>query len=398
MNATIGTPAQSFALHLDTGSSDLWVNVPDSELCEEYDCSESGTYSSSDSSTYKYINDHFNISYVDGSGSTGDYATDTFRFGDVTLDKQRFGVGLVSTSTQSILGIGYPLNEASVQFANDVTYANVPQNLMNNGYISSNAYSLWLNDLDASTGSILFGGVNTDKYSGTLQTLPIVKIRGYYAEFIIAMTAVGANGTVGSIASDIATAVILDSGSSLTYLPTDITRSIFKNVGASYSSSQGVAFVDCDLANSDATLDFTFSSPTIRVPMNELVILAGYQGREPICIFGISPAGSSTPVLGDTFLRSAYVVYDITGNTISLAQTKFNANGGGEILEITNSTGVPGATVVQNAVTSVAIATGGARLKGFTTTLTAGAAEPTKMPGWNAAMLGAAGAGLMFAL
>jgi hypothetical protein len=374
------------------------VNVPDSELCEEYDCSESGTYRSSDSSTYKYINDGFNISYIDGSGASGDYATDTFKFGDVTLENQRFGVGLVSTSTQSILGIGYPLNEASVQFTNDVTYPNVPQNLMINGYISSNAYSLWLNDLDASTGSILFGGVNTDKYSGTLQTLPIVSVRGYYTEFVIAMTAVGANGTTGSIASNIATAVILDSGSSLTYLPTDITKSIFNNVGASYSSSQGVAFVDCGLANSDATLDFTFSSPTIRVPMNELVILAGYQGREPICIFGISPAGSSTPVLGDTFLRSAYVVYDITGNTISLAQTKFNANGGGEILEITNSTGVPSATVVQNAVTSVAIATGGARLKGFTTTLTAGAAEPTKMPGWNAAMLGAAGAGLMFAL
>ncbi|SMR59099.1 unnamed protein product [Zymoseptoria tritici ST99CH_1A5] len=397
MNASIGTPGQNFQLHIDTGSSDLWVNVPNSQLCERYSCGESGTYDPRDSSTYQYLNSEFNISYADGSGSSGDYVLDKVAFGDVTLDSQQFGVGYQSSSEESILGIGYTLNEVAVQYANGGTYPNLPVNLMLNGYISTNAYSLWLNDLDASTGSILFGGVNTDKYMGELQTLPIIKTFGYYAEFVIALTAIGGNGTDGSIANNINLGALLDSGSSLTYLPNDITQTIYNQVGASYDAEQQVAIVDCDVANSDATLDFTFSSPTIRVPMNELVILAGYRGRQPICIFGIAPAGGSTPVLGDTFLRSAYVVYDLTGNTISLAQTKFNSTTD-SILEITNSTGVPGATEVQNAVTSVAVATGGARIQGFTTTLTAAAAEPTMAPGWNVAMLGAAGAGLMFAL
>ena len=402
MDASIGTPAQSLKLHIDTGSSDLWVNVANSEICSNGQnlCSDSGTYSANSSSSYEYIDSQFNITYVDGSGSEGDYVSDTVTFGGVTLQNQQFGIGYTSSSQEGIIGIGYPINEVATQYNGGVPYANVPINLMHHGYINSNAYSLWLNDLDASTGSILFGGVNTDKFTGSLQTLPIIPTQGYYAEFIIALTAVGANGTVGSIANNIASPALLDSGSSLMYLPDDIVNQIYQDVGAQYDESQGAAFVDCDLANSDATIDFTFSSPTIRVGMDELVLVAGGDSRgNPICIIGISPAGGSTPVLGDTFLRSAYVVYDMTHNEISLAQTNFNSTSD-NIIEITNSTDpVPSATAVANAVTSVAVETGGARIGSGPTGVTSSAwALPTAAVGYDVALLGALGAGIVFAL
>ncbi|KAK3115075.1 hypothetical protein LTR53_005941 [Teratosphaeriaceae sp. CCFEE 6253] len=388
MNASIGTPAQNLRLHIDTGSSDLWVNV----------ASTSGTYAPNSSSTYQYIDSQFNITYVDGSGSEGDYASDTLAFGGVTLDNQQFGIGYTSSSQEGIIGIGYPINEVATQYNGGNPYPNVPLHLMQNGEINSNAYSLWLNDLDASTGSILFGGVNTDKFTGSLETLPVIPTRGYYAEFIIALTAVGANGTTGSIANNIASPALLDSGSSLMYLPDDIVQSIYNDVGAQYDSSQGAAFVDCDLANSDATIDFTFSTPTISVGMNELVIVAGSDQRgNPICIIGISPASGSTPVLGDTFLRSAYVVYDMTKNEISLAPTNFNSTSD-NILEITNSTGVPSATAVANAVTSVAVESGGARIGSGPTGVTSSAwAVPTAAIGYDVALLGALGAGIAYA-
>jgi len=400
MNVTMGTPEQSLRLHIDTGSSDLWVNVADSQLCEASGnpCGGSGVYAPNSSTTYQYLNSDFNITYVDGSGSVGDYASDVVRFGGVTLDNQQFGIGYSSSSQEGIIGIGYPINEVAVAYNNGQTYANVPQHLMQNGEISSNAYSLWLNDLDASTGSILFGGVNTDKYTGELQTLPIIPEEGVYAEFIIALTAVGANGTSASIATNLGSPALLDSGSSLMYLPDNVVTSIYNSIGAQYDSSQGAAFVDCSLANSDATIDLTFSSPTIRVAMSELVIVAGYQGVEPICILGISPAGDSTPVLGDTFIRSAYIVYDMTNNEISIAQTNFNSTTD-NILEITNSTGVPSATAVANAVTSVAVQSGGAINIGQPTGVTSSAfAVPTAAVGYNAALLAAVGAGFAFAL
>lgn len=399
MNVTIGTPAQNLRLHLDTGSSDLWVNVPSSQLCESRDdpCEASGTYSPSTSSTYEYVNDLFNITYVDGTGAVGDYVKDTVRFGGATLVGQEFGIGNSSSTEEGIIGIGYPINEAIVSYDNGKTYSNVPEHLMQAGYIESNAYSLWLNDLDASTGSILFGGVDTDKYTGSLETLPIIQIDGLYAEFIIALTAIGANGSTGSIASNLNTPALFDSGTSLMYLPNDVTQSIYDSVGAQYDSSQGAAFVDCSLAKSTGTIDFTFSSPTIKVPMNELVIVAGVDQGQPICILGIGPAGDSTPVLGDTFLRSAYVVFDLTNNELSIAQTDFNSTSS-NVLEISNSSAIPSATAVANAVTSVAVQSGNAQITGEPTSVTSsGLAVPTAAIAYNAALLGMVGAGFALA-
>jgi hypothetical protein len=365
-NASLGTPEQSLRLHIDTGSSDLWANAPSSQLCTARgdECAEAGTYDANSSSTYQYINSDFNISYVDGSGASGDYVKDTFHFGGKTIEDLQFGIGYTSSSAEGILGIGYTVNEVAVNRAGLDPYPNLPQLLADNGDINTNAYSLWLNDLDASTGSILFGGVDTDKYTGTLSKLPIIAEQGVYSEFIIALTGLGSNGDEGSIFKNEAVPVLLDSGSSLMYLPDNVAKSLYSTYSAQYDSSQGAAFVDCDLANQEGSLEFTFSGPTISVPLNELVIVAGYSRGIPVCIFGVGLAGDSTSVLGDTFLRSAYVVYDLDNNQIALAQTNFNATSSAVSEIATGTDGVPNATGVANAVSTVAVATGGGRISG----------------------------------
>ncbi|KAF1961109.1 candidapepsin-4 precursor [Byssothecium circinans] len=398
-NASLGTPDQGVRLHIDTGSSDLWTNAKNSRLCSSRGspCAESGTYSANDSSTYKFVNSQFNISYVDGSGAAGDYATDTFKFGGQTVQNLQFGIGYSSSSPEGILGIGYTINEVAVNRAGLQPYPNLPQKLVDDGAINSNAYSLWLNDLDASTGSILFGGVDTAKFSGTLGKLPIIAEQGQFAEFIIAMTAMGQDGKAGSIFQNQSVAVLLDSGSSLMYLPDNVASSLYRTYNAQYDSSQGAAFVDCNLANKKGSLEFTFSGPTISVPMDELVIVAGYQRGQPVCILGISPSGNAVSVLGDTFLRSAYVVYDLQNNQIALAQTNFNATNS-DIKEISSGTnGVPSATIVQNAVSTAAVGRGGGRINGPTvsgaTRSSAGAIPAITSNPWHAAAV--AGAGLM---
>jgi hypothetical protein len=362
-------------------------------------CGESGTFNANDSSTYEYVNGAFNISYVDGSGASGDYAKDTFRFGGQTIEDLQFGIGYVSSSPEGILGIGYTINEVAVGRAGLQPYSNLPQKLVDDGTISSNAYSLWLNDLDASTGSILFGGVDSDKFHGELQTLPIIPEQGVYAEFIIALTGMGQNGKNGSIFNNDNVAVLLDSGSSLMYLPDNVVRSLYRTFDAQYDSTQGAAFVDCDMAHQDGTLDFVFSGVTIQVPLNELVIVATVSRGQPVCILGIGPAGNSVAVLGDTFLRSAYVVYDLSNNEISLAQTNFNATTE-NIQEIKKGAdGVPNASGVPNAISTAAVGTGGPRVNGpsvtgGTHTSTAGAMPAITAHPWvgGAAL---AGAGIM---
>jgi hypothetical protein len=94
--------------------------------------------------------------------------------------------------------------------------------------------------------------------------------------------------------------------------------------------------------------------------MNELVINLGddnmqFSDGTPACLFGIAPAQGGTNVLGDTFLRSAYVVYDLDNNEISIAQTKYNVSSS-NIVEIkTGKDAVPSAA---DASSEIAAASG----------------------------------------
>ncbi|KAI9762171.1 MAG: hypothetical protein M1840_001466 [Geoglossum simile] len=334
-NISLGTPKQDIRVVVDTGSSDLWVNSPKSRLCGSRLalCAGSGTYSGNDSSTYRYLSSDFNISYVDGSGAVGDYVTNTIHVGGLEIPNLQLGIGYNSSSRLGVLGIGYATNEIQAIRNQKQPYANLPQLMVVKGLIKSNVYSLWLNDLGASTGQVLFGGVDTSKYFGNLSTVPVLRCHNISnpSEFIISLSRLDLSNGRGSnqpFTKD-AIPVLLDSGTSLSYLPDQITLSIFKTFGVYYDPSTEVAFVPCSLASNTSTLDFIFSGAKISVPMNELVISPGKGfngtfGGDPACIFGIGKSGSVN-VLGDTFLRSAYVVYDLENHQISLAQTNFNS-------------------------------------------------------------------------
>ncbi|PWI67150.1 hypothetical protein PCL_04312 [Purpureocillium lilacinum] len=359
LNVSLGTPPQQVRVHLDTGSSDLWVNTNASTLCSQHDtpCNFSGTYSANQSSTYQYLGSDFNISYVDGTAAIGDYATDTVRVGGTDLPALQFGIGYNSTSTESVLGIGYPKNEVQVSRLDKKPYQNLPAKMAANGVIASSAYSLWLNDLNADTGTILFGGVDTAHYQGDLISLPVQKVDGSFIEFFITLTGIAFGSE--AIMQNMSLAVLLDSGSSLTYLPDDITSDIYEAVSASYQEEEGIAFVPCSFREQNATITFRFSDPAaISVPMNELIMdmddEAGnpltYDNGVPACLFGISPSDGSTNVLGDTFLRSAYTVYDLENNEISLAQAKYNVTTS-NVKEIGKGTGaVPAAKTASSPV------------------------------------------------
>ena len=361
----------------------------------------------------------FNISYVDGSAALGDYATDTLRIDGQDITDMQFGVGYRSTIPQGILGIGYTVNEVQVNRNDKPAYPNLPALMAQKGLIQSVAYSLWLDDLESSTGVILFGGVDTDKFHGELQTLPIQKVYGTYSEFQIALTGVsiGNSATRTTLNSgNLPASALLDSGSTLTYLPDDVVSSIFNKYNVQYDSQAGQAYCDCSLGNSADTVDFTFSSPVIRVPMSELVISGSagsgtggsttFSNGPSYCTFGIAPAGNTGVVLGDTFIRSAYVVYDLSNNQISLAQTNFNATTS-NVMEIgTGSNSVPQASGVANPVTVSGTNTGGARIGGpsGTVTVTGGTTTPTSAANTlsrsitYAALTGFAGAVIAFLL
>lgn len=148
------------------------------------------------------------------------------------------------------------------------------------------------------------------------------------------------------------------------YLPNDVVSVMHNKVQAVLDgrfSRSPIPYVPCALANQDKTIDFTFSDVKISVPFNELVVPSrNYNGTNrtfrdgtPACVFGILSNQGGSSILGDTFLRSAYVVYDLANNRISLAQTNFNSTTD-NIKEIeVGPDGVPDAIVVPDPIVDV---------------------------------------------
>lgn len=292
------------------------------------------------SSSYEYISSDFHISYADKEFSQGDYATETFGVGDAKVTGLQFGIGLETTSSEGIMGIGYNTNEVQVDWLGKSPYPNLVDLMVKQGYIQSRAYSLWLNDLNADTGEILFGGIDTAKYKGKLNTLPIDTRKGSPSpsEFMITLTGVSLTNNISQTMSltngNFGIPVLLDSGTTYTYIPSSLYQNLASEIGVQYVS--GTSVVACSLRDYNGTVDFNFSGFQINVPFSELVVDAfdiygdsiTFDDGEQLCFFGIFPETSSdgSYVLGDTFLRSAYVVYDLDNAEISLANVNFNVS------------------------------------------------------------------------
>ncbi|RDA91499.1 putative aspartyl protease [Ophiocordyceps camponoti-saundersi (nom. inval.)] len=359
----IGNPPQPISALIDTGSSDALINTNVSQLCEQSSrpCAPSGTYNANASSTSQYINSLFNISYVDGSGAAGDFVADDVRISGQQVRGVQIGVAYKSSSPQSVLGIGLSSNEALASRGDSKReYVNFPAKMVDDGVIASNSYSLWLNDINAPDGSVLFGGIDTDRYEPPLVSMPMQKVDGKFSEFFITMTSLSLNNE--TLADNLSLAVLLDSGSTFSYLPNRVTQSIYSAVNARFNEQSGAAFVPCSLADSGASLRFNFSSPaSVTVPLRELVIDPTSLSGRPVsfgdgvsaCYLGIMPSGgssgSSANVLGDTFLRSAYVVYDLQGKNIALANTRYNVTAS-NVQEIPSDGKIPDAVDASNPV------------------------------------------------
>ncbi|MCJ1404506.1 hypothetical protein MMC11_007732 [Xylographa trunciseda] len=394
INVTIGTPPQSFGLQLDTGSSDIWVPASTADVCRQNSqgCKLFGSFNPKSSSTFVDVAPgQFQISYVDNSGVTGDYINDTFAIGKTSIKQQTMGLAAQSNRALGIMGIGFDSGESIASSGTE--YANVIAQMKLQGYIKTMAYSLWLNDLDSNDGSILFGGLDTNKFHGSLISIPIQPDTQSQAitSFTVVLSSVTVqNGTGSSQYSqtNLAVPVILDSGTSLTYLPDQYANAILSGVGATNDPNYGYT-VPCSLASSAATFNFTFggtSGPTIVVGISEFVVpIVTMDGSVPTlpdgsaaCNFGINPSGTSPNLFGDTFLRSAYVVYDLENNLIGLANTDFNATGS-SVTEFSNSE-IPGASaapttlVVTQTFSGIPLAT---QTQASGTGMVTGAATPT---------------------
>lgn len=375
-NLLVGTPAQNISVVLDTGSSDLWVMDSSNPYCEgsssstvpqndQIECSDSQVFTASDSSSFSNNNTEFSINYGDGSFASGYWGTDTVSFSGHSIDSTSFGVANQSNSSSCVFGVGPEYGESTVTTIQgsdgtmSPTYENIPMRMKSMGLISSLSYSLWLNSIDAQEGNILFGGVDQGKYSGSLGLVPVLYSTLHSSKpaqptaFNIMLNGLSLfdnSGTSQNLVS-CALPVLLDSGTSLTYLPQEFVDLIAQSIGAQYSQSIQMYVASCSYGGG---IGFDFSGVQIQVPISNMMLslsdsrtgeTAVDSNGNGVCALGLYPVSQGVDlslhyILGDSFLRSAYVVYDMENWEIALANA--NDSGSEDIVEIIST--IPSAT------------------------------------------------------
>lgn len=277
-----------------------------------------------------------------------------------------FTIGLVNETDRymGVLGIGY----------NDTTYSNLPDRLQKQGLINSTAYSIWVDDEQASSGNLLFGAIDTTKFDGSL-----TRLSSYYAASHVEMTIeiAGINGTTSDSGgpTTITYDATADSSSyssssyssddylftatfsppdTLSHLPTDVATQMWDMAGAYYHSSLDMAVISCTAADITTT-NFTVQlgkgiyGPIVTAAMADLVVPAEdynlsslYQyyvdDDDNLCLFGVQNGSANSYSsysysLGGSLLRRTYAVFDLVNGEIAVAPVRFGATATSDIVE-----------------------------------------------------------------
>lgn len=341
----IGNPGQLVDVLIDTGSSDTWVI----SLTTKYVGQKPGPSSFFDpnqSETWKSNQTNFDITYGVGH-TTGQWGTDVFKIGDAELKGMSIGVADKTDVRQGIIGIGRP--QAEITNKQKKQYSNLPQKLFEAGLTNSPAFSLFLNDANSDSGTILFGAVDHSKYQGELMILPIT----HFAHYGITLSEIRAAGTQNVLSQPMT--AILDSGTTLSYFNEATVKAIHQAIGAKSSFAlNGKFYADCHALDKfvfnfgDGAVQITVPASQILTPIENYVRpgLASMTFPRNSCFVGIDvvPKNADYLLLGDNVIRSAYIVYDPQNKQIALAQANFRGRESTpDDIQLISQTLIPGA-------------------------------------------------------
>lgn len=309
---TLGSPPQSFKVILDTGSSNLWVPSSD---CSSLACYLHSKYDHSASSSYSKNGTSFSIQY--GSGSMEGYISqDSLTIGDLVIPNQDFaeatnepGLAFAFGKFDGILGLAYDniaVNKVVPPF----------YNALNQGLLDEPKFAFYLGDVskdkNAEGGEATFGGVNKDRYSGDITWLP-VRRKAYWE---VKLNGLGLGDEFAELENH---GAAIDTGTSLITLPSGLAEIINAQIGAKKSWS-GQYTIECNTR--DSLPDLTFNLDGYNFTISAYDYTLEVSGS---CISAITPMDFPAPVgpmaiIGDSFLRKYYSIYDLGNHAVGLAK------------------------------------------------------------------------------
>ncbi|RYC60321.1 hypothetical protein CHU98_g5884 [Xylaria longipes] len=297
----IGTPPQSLNLAIDSGSSDLWVFSTETPLMqlagqERYNVTKSETAKLEEGATWK-------ITYGDKSYSSGIVYRDTVTLGGVAVKDHAVEVATnVSVqftrdaSTDGLLGLA---------FSTVNTVKPKQENTWFDNAIKTLDAPVWTADLKyRQPGTYDFGFIDETKYKGGISYVDVNSTNGLWT-----INTSGYSIGDGSFKA-LSFKAIADTGTSLALLPGDVVKEYYSTMtDASYDERWGGYTFPC-----------TTEPPKFVLGVGEAIITIpskyiNYSDdiNNHTCYGGIQSDGKiGFSILGDVFLKSAFVVFDAT--------------------------------------------------------------------------------------
>jgi len=310
----IGTPAQEFEMYFDTGSTDMTVS---DSTCTDGNCGEKARYSFDNSSTASDTGLTRTSSFADGTTSSGYVYEDVVRSGNLEVAGQTFlsATSLSSTvaglDSDGIIGLGYtPLSATGT--------TSFPFTLYAKGL--ANSIQLRLSNT-AGLSKIIFGkGVWASNYKGSMYWYAVSAAVGEKALSYWQVSKSSANVNGKRVTTGTGVRFIVDSGTTYIVAPTSGARKFYALVpGAKKYDANHWSF-PCASA---PTVSLSFGLTTKKLSIRAENFNLGYTPEDKTRCIGAVIAqdlglGSSW-VIGDSFLKSWYSVFDLENNRIGFA-------------------------------------------------------------------------------
>ncbi|KAI0155666.1 aspartic peptidase domain-containing protein [Pestalotiopsis sp. NC0098] len=340
MDIDVGTPRQTITVIVDTGSYELFLNPNCARAADQTYCAAAGHYYPAESSTVKNLSSRYYVSFGTG-GYVGSYFSDTLWFGDDywPVSSLQFGVSDDSDYVWAgIIGLGY-----GQRF--NTNYPTLLDLLVSQGYINVPIFSLSVGSQGNGDSEIIVGGVDSHKYIGWLEPLELYpppetqEAEWKSAQYWINMTSFGYTAPGGSAvtmtAAGFSRIMLVDSGSTYSYIDADLVAALAKQFSATIDES-GVYYVSCSYLDVDGYVHFGFNNGAMVINAKYSDFIVDFGSR---CALGVQPAdaGVNTWVLGATFIRSAYIVFDQLYDAIWLAN--YQPCGGSLVTDLTENAG-----------------------------------------------------------
>ncbi|CAI4038209.1 hypothetical protein SMKI_04G5490 [Saccharomyces mikatae IFO 1815] len=386
VNSTFGTPGQLQRLEVDIVQPYLNVASGTNDSRSKFSdvCNSHPSYFANESTSSVPVSPGqiYEFSFVDGRAVNCTLITDDMNFTDISSENSsgtlvtellktrgnvQFNSGSLSISnvsffsvessnfkTSGLLGLsGKITNPGSAADSSHYTEQSYFLSLLKDvNLIESPSYSLWLAG-DTSTyqthrdpiyncGKLLLGGVDPSLFTGTLGKFDLIPYvdpvssavsTGYPIVPLGPIYIVSNSGqSLNMTSKDFLSPALLDSTSSVSYLPTNTIIQIAVQIAATYVESLDRWLVQCSMANMGVSLGFTLRELVIEIPLRDLLSstydtstnssMFFSSGQEACFLTLYANTNTGLNILGEAFMKNIYMAMDLEDNTIAIAQAK----------------------------------------------------------------------------